>query len=50
MPLVTRMHPAGRHRRIEYEELRRYKEAQQERSEKALQQLADLSQELGLGY
>ena len=45
-----RCRKVGRHRRIEYEELRRYKETQQERSEKALQQLADLSQELGLGY
>ena len=40
----------GRHRRIEFEELRRYQAAQRAQSEAALQKLADLSQELGLGY
>lgn len=40
----------GRHRRIEFEELRRYQAAQRAQSEEALQKLADLSQELGLGY
>ena len=45
-----RCRKVGRHRRIEFEELRRYQAAQRERSEQALQKLADLSQELGLGY
>ena len=45
-----RCRKVGRHRRIEFEELRRYQAAQCERSEQALQKLADLSQELGLSY
>ena len=45
-----RCRKVGRHRRIEFEELRRYQAAQRERSEQALQKLAELSQELGLGY
>ena len=45
-----RCRKVGRHRRIEFEELRRYQAAQRERSEQALQKLADLSQELGLSY
>lgn len=40
----------GRHRRIEFTELCRYQQAQREASEEALQQMADASQELGLGY
>ena len=40
----------GRHRRIEFEELRRYQAAQRAQSEQALQKLAELSQDLGLGY
>jgi excisionase family DNA binding protein len=40
----------GRHRRIEFEELRRYQAAQRAQSEGALQKLADLSQDLGMGY
>jgi excisionase family DNA binding protein len=40
----------GRHRRIEFNELRRYQAAQQQASEQSLQALADLSQDLGLGY
>ena len=40
----------GRHRRIEFTELRRYQGAQRLESEKALQELADLSQDLRLGY
>ena len=39
----------GRHRRIEFTELRRYQGAQRLESEKALQELADLSQDLRLG-
>ena len=39
----------GRHRRIEFDELRRYQAAQRAQSEGALQKLADLSQDLGLG-
>lgn len=45
-----RCRKVGRHRRIEFEELRRYQTAQRAQSEEALQKLADLSQELGLGY
>ena len=45
-----RCRKVGRHRRIEFEELRRYQAAQRERSEGALQELANLSQDLGLGY
>jgi excisionase family DNA binding protein len=40
----------GRHRRIEFEELRRYQNVQREQTNKALQDLANLSQDLGLGY
>lgn len=40
----------GRHRRIEFTELGRYQAAQRPESEKALQELADLSQDLKLGY
>src|SRR5690606_24007183 len=36
----------NRHRRIEFEELMRYKEAQKQRSANALERLNDLSQEL----
>lgn len=38
----------NRHRRIEFEELRRYQAAQQQQSEQALQDLTKLSEELGL--
>lgn len=37
----------NRHRRIEFEELMRYKEAQKQRSSGALKRLNDLSQEMG---
>lgn len=36
------------HRRIEFEELRRYQTEQQQKSEQALQDLTKLSEELGL--
>jgi len=45
-----RCRKVGRHRRIEFEELRRYRAAQRAQSDEALQKLADLSQDLGLGY
>ncbi len=45
-----RCRKVGRHRRIEFEELRRYQTAQVEQSEQALQKLAALSQDLSLGY
>jgi len=45
-----RCRKVGRHRRIEFEELLRYQAAQRVQSEAALQKLADLSQDLGLGY
>jgi excisionase family DNA binding protein len=45
-----RCRKVGRHRRIEFNELRRYQAAQREQSEQALQELAKLSQDLGLGY
>ena len=38
----------NRHRRIEFEELRRYQATQQQQSEQALQDLTKLSEELGL--
>jgi excisionase family DNA binding protein len=38
----------NRHRRIEFEELRRYQAMQQQQSEQALQDLTKLSEELGL--
>lgn len=37
----------NRHRRIEFEELMRYQQAQKKRSEEALQRLSKLSQEMG---
>ena len=40
----------GRHRRVEFQELMRFQQMQQQKSEEALQRLTDLSQELGLGY
>ena len=54
-PFVIREIEAGRlkcrlinrHRRIEFEELMRYKEAQKQQSAGALKRLNDLSQELG---
>ena len=45
-----RCHKVGRHRWIEFEELRRYQAAQRAQSEEALQKLADQSQDLGMGY
>jgi excisionase family DNA binding protein len=45
-----RCRKVGRHRRIEFQELRRYQEAQRKQSEAALQELAGLSQDLKLGY
>lgn len=45
-----RCRKVGRHRRIEFDELRRYQAAQRAQSEEALQKLANLSQDLGLGY
>ena len=40
----------GTHRRIAYEDLVEYKRSMQGRQEKALQQLADNAQDIGLGY
>lgn len=40
----------GREHRVEFTELRRYQGAQRLKSERALQELADLSQDLRLGY
>lgn len=37
----------NRHRRIEFEELMRYQQAQKKRSEEALQRLSKLSQDMG---
>ncbi len=45
-----RCRKVGRHRRIEFEELRRYQAAQRDESDRALKELADLSQDLRLGY
>lgn len=40
----------NRHRRIEFDELKRYKAEQMQKSEGALQELSDLSGELGLEF
>jgi len=40
----------NRHRRVEFEELKRYLEEQQSNSEEALQKLAELSGKLGLEF
>jgi excisionase family DNA binding protein len=40
----------NRHRRIEFEELRRYQAEQQQKSDQALQELTKLSEELGLEF
>ena len=40
----------NRHRRIEFEELRRYQATQQQQSEQALQDLTQLSEDLGLEF
>lgn len=40
----------GRHRRVEIQELQRYQQAQRDASERALQELADMAQENGMGY
>lgn len=40
----------GRHRRVEFDELMRYQKALRDKSQTALKQLSDLSQDLGLGY
>ena len=40
----------GRHRRLVFTELRRYQSTQRLKSDRALQDLADLSQDLRLGY
>ena len=40
----------GRHRRVELQELNRYLEEQQKASQDALQELADMAQEGGMGY
>lgn len=45
-----RCRKVGRHRRIEFEELRRYQAVQRAQSEDALRKLAELSQDFGLGY
>jgi len=40
----------GTHRRVRFENLKRYKEAQQQQSAEAQRKLAAMSQELGMGY
>ena len=40
----------GRHRRVELHELQRYVQVQQKASEDALQELADMAQQSGMGY
>ena len=40
----------NRHRRIEFEELRRYQTEQQQKSEQALQDLTKLPEKLGLEF
>jgi excisionase family DNA binding protein len=45
-----RCRKVGRHRRIEFGELRRYQEEQRTQSEAAMLELAAVSQDLNLGY
>lgn len=45
-----RCRKVGRHRRIAFEEVRRYQAQQRAETEAALQELSDISQESGLGY
>lgn len=45
-----RCRKVGRHRRIEFQELQRYRAQQRKDSEAALQELADIAQETGMGY
>lgn len=41
-------HKTGRHRRILFADLMKYKDLRDQKSQKAMQELSDLSQELGL--
>lgn len=43
-------HRAGKHRRIRFADLMQYKESRERASEEAMAQLAQQSQELGMGY
>ncbi|MCO7516112.1 helix-turn-helix domain-containing protein [Pseudomonas guariconensis] len=43
-------HKAGRHRRVLFSDLMTYKQKRDQASRKALDELANLSEELGLGY
>jgi excisionase family DNA binding protein len=43
-------HKVGTHRRVRFEDVVHYKEARRQKSQEALQELADQAQELGLGY
>ena len=45
-----RCRKVGRHRRIEFEELRRYKTDQRHESERALRELTDIAQQADMGY
>ena len=40
----------GKHRRIDFKDLKVYQTAQKKRAQKALQKLADAAQELDMGY
>ncbi|EJU33140.1 toxin-antitoxin system, antitoxin component, MerR family [Klebsiella sp. OBRC7] len=41
-------HKTGRHRRVLFADLMKYKELRDQKSQKAMQELSDLSQDLGL--
>ena len=43
-------HRTGKHRRVRFADLMQYKEAREQASEQAMAELAQLSQELGMGY
>lgn len=47
---VLKCRKVGRHRRIEFQELMRFQRQLSQKSEESLQELVNLSQEMGLGY
>lgn len=47
---VLAFHRTGKHRRVRFADLMQYKEARERASEQAMAELAQQSQELGMGY
>lgn len=43
-------HKVGAHRRVKFEDVKLYKEQRTQRSQKALQELAEQAQDLDMGY